>query len=165
MDSNKEIDNSGKTVKNHDGKYYDRTKSDKYKFKSDKYKGINLKKCAKCKKLLPATPEKFYRDKSTYDGLVLICKKCKKETYQKKMKEKKEKNKVVEIIAPDAPAPDINNYERANLIINLDDTDRLLNFANNFLNFLESNPKIGFNLHDTIREIQEHFKFIQTKIS
>ena len=37
---------------------------------------------------------------------------------------------------------------------------KLKRFANDFITFLESKPKIPFNLHEPIRIIQEEFKFI-----
>lgn len=40
---------------------------------------MNIKKCNRCKRELPATKEYFYSDKSKKDGLTTLCKKCKSE--------------------------------------------------------------------------------------
>jgi hypothetical protein len=38
---------------------------------------------------------------------------------------------------------------------------RLLEIADEFEKFLETKPQIRYNLHRFIKEIHEHFKFIQ----
>ena len=43
----------------------------------------NFKQCTKCKEYLPATGEYFYREKTTKDGLQMLCIKCFNEKYKK----------------------------------------------------------------------------------
>lgn len=41
------------------------------------------------------------------------------------------------------------------------DEEELLNFAREYNKFLNRNPKIRFNLHETVREISQKFEFIE----
>lgn len=51
------------------------------------------KKCTKCGKEFPATPEYFHRDVGTKDGLKYWCKKCTNEYVRNYYKKKKKVNK------------------------------------------------------------------------
>ena len=54
------------------------------------YKDIGLKKCTKCKDILPATIKYFHRNKCRKDGLNQCCKKCNIEHANKRKRNYKE---------------------------------------------------------------------------
>ena len=80
----------------HEGKYYDRSKAEKYKKQDSDVEKIKTKKCRVCKTSKLATTENFYRDRHKKDGLQYVCKECEKKKYREKKKLKTNKNKVKE---------------------------------------------------------------------
>jgi len=80
-------------VESYNGKHYDRSKSNKYKKNIPETNSIYTKECIKCKKVLPATADNFYRDRYRYDGFMPKCKECKKREYHEK--KAKQKSKII----------------------------------------------------------------------
>jgi len=54
------------------------------KTKLEKVNGQEMKRCSKCKEILPASKEYFYGDKTRTDGLMHACKKCNNKSTRKK---------------------------------------------------------------------------------
>ena len=87
--------------KRHDGKFYDRSREGEYREKCISANEIKTKECNKCRKVLPATTENFYKKKDAKNGLAGICKKCRKDDYLEKnnLKTNKIEEKETEILS------------------------------------------------------------------
>ena len=84
------------SVDRHEGKYYDRSRAEKYKKQDSDANKIKTKKCRVCETSKSVTKENFYRDKDKKDGFQSVCKECEKKRYRERKKLKTNKIKVKE---------------------------------------------------------------------